>query len=175
MPHPLVIVNGSFWVEILSIIKGTIARFALEDGMDDAQVHELLAEYVQVIEGAREEIFIATARDITKYLNFYKVYPTEGAHDEFKGIYFTGMAVSRFLVRLGLTDLNKLHLRAVLRLLDFRLEYPHRVRRPKLTERIRSLIDSGDKEMQDHLGIYGWYMIYKCLYNSASDRAKDIL
>lgn len=172
MPHPLVMVHGSEWTKILKNIKEAIAIIALGDGISEEAVATLIDSYVKSIEGNRDQIFLNTAMGIVQYLNFYNVKPTEGVHDEFKGIYFTGMAVSDFLSDLGFADLNKLHLKAVLSLLDFRLEEPFKVRRPVLTERIRSVIDNNAIESQ--LGKYGWYLIYKCLYNSANQKSKII-
>jgi hypothetical protein len=172
MPHPLVIVHGSEWIKILHYIKQTIALFALSEGNSEEDVAKLIEQYVNEIEENRQDIFLQTAVGIVEYLNFYKVFPTEGVHDEFKGIYFTGVAVSRHLVRLGLADLNKFHLKALLRLLDFRLEEPHKIRRPRLTERVLSVIDNN--AMDAHLGKYGWYLIYKCLYNSVNEKSKTI-
>lgn len=172
MPHPLVIIHGSEWTKILGYLKETIAFLSLHDEVAEDDVNKLIDQYVKEIEGNRDNIFLSTALGIVQYLNFYKVFPTEGVHDEFKGIYFTGMAVSEHLKRLGLADLNKLHLRAVLRLLDFRLEEPFKVRRPVLTARIRSVIDNN--AVESHLGKYGWYLVYKCLYNAANSKSKTI-
>lgn len=172
MPHPLVIVHGLDWKRILEHFKNTIAFLALHDSLSEADVDKLIEQYVSEIESNRDNIFLFTAHGIVQYLNFYNVFPTQGAHDEFKGIYFTGMAVSDHLNRLGLVDLNKLHLRAVLRLLDFRLEEPFKVRRPVLTERVRSVIDNN--ALDQHLGKYGWYLIYKCLYNAANEKSKTL-
>jgi hypothetical protein len=172
MPHPLVIVHGRDWSKFLKYIKETIALLAFSDGLDVASVDALVKKYLGEIEVNREDIFLATAGDIVRYLNFYKVFPTEGVHDEFKGIYFTGMAVSRRLDHLGLVDLNKFHLRAMLRLLDFRLAEPYKANRTQLTQRIRSVIDNN--VLGEHLGKYGWYLIYKCLYNAANERSKTI-
>lgn len=170
MPHPLVMVNGSEWTKFLKYTKETIVLLADHDGLHPDDIEKLIGRYVKEIEDNRDNIFLATAMGIVQYLNFYNVIPSEGVHDEFKGIYFTGMAVSQHLNRLGLADLNKLHLRAVLRLLDFRLEEPFKVRRLVLTARIRSVVDNN--AVDTHLGKYGWYLIYKCLYNAANDKSK---
>ena len=142
MSHPLVTIHGKDWTKLLEYFKESIAFIALGDKVLEEDVTKLIEQYVKEVEGNRETIFLATAIGIVQYLNFYKVIPTEGVHDEFKGIYFTGMAVSEHLNRLGLADLNKFHLRAMLRLLDLRLEVPFKVRRPILSERILSVIDN---------------------------------
>lgn len=172
MSHPLVMVHGSEWTKLLKYLKESISLIALHDGISEEAVEILIANYVKAIEEDKENIFLFTANGILQYLNFYNVIPTQGVHDEFKGIYFTGMAVSDRLIQLGFADLNKLHLRAVLRLLDFRLAEPHKIRRPDLTTRIRTVIDNNSVE--SHLGKYGWYLIYKCLFNSVNEKSKSI-
>lgn len=172
MAHPLVVLYGSEWIKFLKHIKETIALLALKDGTDQDTVATLIKQYVDNIEDGRDGIFISSARGIVEYLNFYRVFPTEAVHDEFKGIYFIGMDVSKHLMSLGLADLNKLHLRAMLALLDFRLEHPHKASRSVLTERMRAIIDNNAVEA--HLGKYGWYLIYKCLFNASNDRSKTL-
>lgn len=173
MSHPLVTIHSHDWIELLEYLKQTIYFLAREeDGKTEEEASKFIEIYVKQIEDNRETIFLATAYGIVKYLNFYNVMPSEGVHDEFKGIYFTGMAVSEHLNNLELTDLNKLHLRAMLRLLDFRLAYPHKVNRKLLTSRIKSVIKNNS--LDKHLGLYGWYITYKCLFNSANEKSKTI-
>ncbi len=172
MAHPLVTIHGRQWTDFLSYIKDSIAVIALEESQSSEQVDKLLAQYLSEIESNRDAIFLDTAYGIVGYCNFYNVRPTEGVHDEFKGIYFSGFAVSSHLKRVGLMELNKLHLKAMLRLLDFRLQYPHKVWRPTLTSRILSVIDNNS--IDNHLGQYGWYLIYKCLFNAANEKSKTI-
>ncbi len=172
MPHPLVIIHGHDWTKLLKHIKDTIALLAIKEGRSDTEVEKLIEMYVTNIEDNHDNIFLASAVGIVQYLNFYNVFPTEGVHDEFKGVYFTGIAISEHLEKLGLADLNKFHLRAVLRILDYRLYEPYRVNRPLLTERIRSVIDNN--AIKTHLGKYGWYLIYKCLYNAANEKSKTL-
>lgn len=172
MSHPLVTIHGRDWTAILGFYKQTIAFLALHDNVSEEAVEILIQNYVKAIEDNRDAIFLSTARGILQYLNFYDVVPTQGVHDEFKGIYFSGMAVSEHLSHLGYADLNKLHLRAMLRLLDFRLQEPHNVRRPDLSKRIRTVIDNN--AVDEHLGKYGWYLVYKCLYNSVNEKSKRL-
>lgn len=172
MAHPFIMVNGPDWIRILENFKKTIAYLALQDGIGEEEVSKLIEQYVRAIEDDRINIFKLTADGIVEYINFYKVFPTEGVYDEFKGIYFTGMAVSKRLTQLGLVDLNKFHLKAMLMSLDFRLENPFGASRPLLTERIHSIIDNN--MLESHLGKYGWYLIYKCLYNAANAKSKTI-
>lgn len=172
MSHPLVTINGKEWTKYLDHFQHAIGFLALQDGLDEQSVENLISQYHTSIVDDINNIFLQTAMSIVQYLNFYNVLPTQGVHDEFKGIFYTGMAVSDKLVSLGLLDLNKLHLRAVLGLLDFRLDNPHKVRRPALSQRIRSVIDNN--ALETHLGKYGWYLTYKCLYNSANEKSKTL-
>lgn len=173
MSHPFVTIHGNDWIELLNYLKQTIYFLAREeDKKTEDEARKFISEYVTQIEENRENIFLVTAHGIVKYLNFYNVMPHEGVHDEFKGIYFTGMAVSEHLNNLELTELNKLHLRAMLRLLDFRLAFPHKVNRKLLTTRIKSVINNNS--VDKHLGLYGWYITYKCLFNAANEKSKTI-
>lgn len=172
MSHPLVTVNGKEWTKYLDHFQHAIGFLALQDGLDEQNVESLINQYHVSILDDMNNIFLQTAMSIVQYLNFYNVMPTQGVHDEFKGIFYTGMAVSDKLVSIGLLDLNKYHLRAVLGLLDFRLDNPHKVRRPALSQRIRSVIDNN--AINTHLGKYGWYLTYKCLYNSANEKSKTL-
>lgn len=175
MAHPYVMVNGDRWIIFLEHFRDTIAAIARLDKKTDAEIAELSDSYVRAIEDNRNKIFLATASGMVRYIHFYNVAPKEGAYDEFKGIYFIGMAVSLRLLDLGLADLNKLHLRAMLRLLDMRLREPYDIRRPTLSERILSLINNGaNLAIDEHLGTYGWYLIYKCLYNSVHGKSRSI-
>jgi hypothetical protein len=53
--------------------------------------------------------------------------------------------------------------------LDFRLS-SRNARRVELSNRIRSVINNN--ALDEHLGKYGWYLIYKCLFNAASDKER---
>lgn len=173
--------NGEEWTKYLNIFQKSICFILMKDVIDGKVTNQadidsakektsLLAEqYFNEVNKNKIEIFKSTASSMDEYLNFYQVYPKNGEHDEFKGIFFTGMAVSKQLVSSGLLDLNKYHLNAVLGLMDYRLDEPYKVSRKILTERIRSMIDNN--VIESHLGKYGWYLTYKCLYNSAQDRA----
>lgn len=178
-------IRGEEWTKYLNYFQKAICFYLLDEVTsgkitDQQKVNEIeektdtyAKQYYEAVNKYRFEIFKSTALSMDEYLNFYQVYPKDGEHDEFKGIYFTGMAVSRQLVTLGLLDLNKCHLIAVLALMDYRLDKPYEISRKLLTERIKSMIDNN--VLDTHLGKYGWYLIYKCLYNSVSDRANQTL
>lgn len=172
MSHPLITIHGNSWIRMLTDFSETISLLALGDGKPEVDVELLVSQYHQAVESNRDHIFLGTAHGITQYLNLYAVLPKEGAYDEFKNIYFTGLAASACLKRDGLVELNKYQLRAILRLLDYRLESPYKIRRPDLTKRIKSIIT--ENLVDEHLGKYGWYLIYKCLFNSANDNSLSL-
>lgn len=172
-------ISGDNWSKYLNALQkgltfivadSLISVEKTEEEKQEAQVKvELLAkQYYETVKSNIDVLFHNTALEMAKYVNFYEVYPKGGQHDELKGIFFTGMAISDLLVSLGYLDLNRYHLNAVLGLMDYRLDEPYRAKREVLTERIRSMIDNN--VVAEHLGKYGWYLIYKCLYNSAAER-----
>ncbi|MBD9359934.1 hypothetical protein [Methylomonas fluvii] len=169
MAHPYIQINGNYWVETLKFLQETIVAIALKE-LSQEEAFNYSATYASLANNNKEKIFNASVLLISSYINFYKVSPREGIYDEFKLIYFLGIAVSIQLKSNGLYDLDKMHLRAVLRLLDLRLHEPHRANRQVLSDRITKAINNG--VIQDHFGSYGWYLIYKCLYNAANLRSK---
>lgn len=170
MAHPYITVNGKSWVEILHHLQTALAGISLQSGNSPDDTKSLVDTYHKTIESKKDVLFELAAVGIVEYCNFYKVTPDKGVHDEFKGIYFTGIAISKYLVQVGLVDINKLHLKAMLGLLDFRLS-SRNARRVELSNRIRSVINNN--ALDEHLGKYGWYLIYKCLFNAASDKEKQ--
>lgn len=170
MAHPYVMVKGKSWVEILHHLQTMLTAISIKSGNSDDQTRVIVKNYHDAIEDKKMILFEVAASGIVEYCNFYKITPDKGVHDEFKGIYFTGIAISQYLVKLGLADINKLHLKAMLALLDFRLSSRNACRRD-LSDRLRSIINNN--ALDEHLGKYGWYLIYKCLFNAASP-ATDI-
>lgn len=179
MNEPKFFLHGYEWSKYLNYFQKGISFIYLQD-VTDGKITEndeielitekartLASQYFKTITDNKEEILDLTLVGMREYLNFYQVYPQEGEHDEFKGIFYTGMAISKILVKLGLLDLNKLHLKAVLLLMDHRLESPLNARRNALSERISSMINNN--VLDDHLGKYGWYLIYKCLFNATEE------
>ena len=164
MAHPYITVNGKTWVEILHHLQTALSAISLKSGNTPEETRKIVDSYHQVIEGKKEVLFEMAAAGIVEYCNFYKITPDKGVHDEFKGIYFTGIAISKYLVLLGLADINKLHLKAMLALLDFRLSSRSACRKD-LSDRVRIIINNNG--LDEHLGKYGWYLIYKCLFNAA--------
>lgn len=172
MPHPYIEVNKKSWGIILTSLQQTIALIASGSGSTEAQADAYLNQYSSVINANANGIYEAATTGINQYINFYNISPKEGVYDEFKNIYFLGTAITIWLNKSGLADLNKLHQKAMLRLLDLRLLVPHDVRRPTLSDRVTSAINNN--ALNEHFGMYGWYIVYKCLFNAANLRSKSI-
>lgn len=175
MSHPYIQINGKAWTEMLIRMQETVVAIVLNDSLEattPCDVDAIGAEYARIVNNNKEDLFRATTQMIVAYINFYQVHPNEGIYDEFKSIYFIGMAMSAKLINDGHNDLNKLHLRAVLRLLDIRLEVPHKAFRPQLSDRIKKAIKNDT--ISKHYGDYGWYLIYKCLFNAANERSNTV-
>ena len=168
MAHPYITVNGKHWVEILHHLQTALTAISLKQGNSEEQTEEFTKKYHETIEEKKPILFEVAALGIVNYCNFYKITPDKGVHDEFKGIYFAGVAISKYLVDLGLVDINKLHLKAMLALLDFRLSKRNACRKD-LSERVRTIINNNG--LDEHLGKYGWYLLYKCLYNAAENKS----
>ncbi len=105
--------------------------------------------------------------ELSYYLNFYNVIPANDVYDEFKNFYFLGMAITTELEKRGVKDLVKLQLKAILHLLDVRLNSVG-ARRAPLTHRLSNAIDNG--AIKKDFGRFGWYILYKCLFNAAYER-----
>lgn len=165
---------------MLVCLQETIVAIVLNDKSETPELlaqatsdaEALASEYAGIVNANREELFRATTQMMVAYINFYRVHPNEGAYDEFKSIYFIGMAMSARLINDGHNELNKLHLRAMLRLLDLRLEVPHKAFRSQLSDRIKKAINNDC--INKHYGDYGWYLIYKCLFNAANEKSKTV-
>lgn len=167
MTHPYITINKESWGTVLKSYTQALALIADKELGSLTLVESQLAQYAAVINTNSSQIFELAASGIQQYLNFYRVSPQEGIYDEFKNIYFLGSAISETLKASGLADLNKLHQKAMLRLLDFRLQHPFKAYRPALSSRLVAAINNNT--VQQHFGSYGWYIIYKCLYNAAAN------
>lgn len=172
MAHPLIQVNKSSWLDILNVMKDTLPFVIsrLETNHYTASsIDNFVKEYVEIINLKLDDILNGCTGEITRYINSYQVEPRDTL-DEFKGIYFLGVAISAQLERSGHKELKKLHQFTVLHLLNSRLSIPYDALRPQLARRIGWAISNGD--IENHLGKYGWYLLYKCLYNAARDSVK---
>lgn len=159
------------FLEILEVIQTSILVLIRDEGKIPVQVIEPMNEqWADVINRHYPEIYTQTHEKINKYLNFYNVYPESQNCDEFKYIYFIGLTVANKLKEEGMIDHTKYHLRAILRLLDYRLLSPYNAYRPQLSERIQKAIEN--HKVYEHYGEFGWYLLYKCLYNAAAEAHK---
>lgn len=105
--------------------------------------------------------------ELADYCNSYEVVPTDDVFDEFKIYYFLGMAIATELEKIGSNDLVRLQLLAMLQLLNIRLKSVQALRQQS-TDRISNAIKH--EAIHKDFGKFGWYIICKCLYNSAKDR-----
>ena len=159
--------DRKIYFEALEQIQKTIVSIVLEEGrIPESVVEPMNEQWVDVINRNYEDLFTQVYERINKYLNFYNVQPHKQS-DEFKYFYFSGMVIADKLNNEGMVEHAKYHLRAILKILDYRLESPYKAKRPQLSERIEKAIEN--REIEKHFGEYGWYMIYKCLFNSAHD------
>lgn len=154
--------------ETIELFVELIGTVAVEESKSNPK--QLQDDYEKFVIAYIERIVHHWRTGVEYYLHFYDVFPSDGKCDEFKNIYFIGTAISKELQNLGVSDLAKLQQIAVLKLLDYRLFMDAGTHRPELTYRIRRSINF-DK-ISDDLGRFGWYMIYKCLFNAAIDAKK---
>lgn len=137
-----------------------------------ASENELLhAQYRDFLAKNDKKIVELAVLKVNRYINLYRVSPTEGVLDELKSIYFLGMTIAELLDRVGLGNLSRIQMKAVVFLLDYRLLVPHRAARRQLTERLITAIDDGN--LTDHFGEFGLYITYKCLLNSLTERSEE--
>jgi hypothetical protein len=163
--HPYIQINLSAWKTILESLKQAIILIADETGSSEDEIKGIIQQYSTII--ADDDIAIYAMLGIKQYIDTYKVAPSEGIYDEFKNIYFLGAAITQKLNTEGFSELRQIHQLAVLRLLDARLYHPYKVNRPVLSQRVASTIKNNS--VNDHFGMFGWYLIYKCLFNAASE------
>lgn len=160
-------IDQKIFFQTLEEIQKAMVAVATDEGRIPEEVLEPMNEqWVGVVDRNYKDILNLTYDKINKYLNFYNVQPDKQS-DEFKYFYFSGMVIAEKLNAEGMVDHEKYHLRGLLKILDHRLEYPYQARRPQLSDRIVKAIEN--REIDKHFGEYGWYMIYKCLYNAAYD------
>lgn len=171
MPHPYLTINRDAWITTSDALYQSIVKIATDDGMTREQIGAMSSQYSTIVGNFWGDIENATFGHIVRYINFYRIAPSGGVFDEFKNIYFLGKAILVHLNAAGLVDVARLHQRAMLRLLNFRLQFPYNAEREPLTERIRAAIEHGT--IVEHFGEYGWYIIYKCLFNAAREARRE--
>lgn len=150
--------RGSF-VAITRAYVEAFPRAYRAFGASSDDFEESLASYASVIEENCEAIYRVAAAEISTYLNLYNIHANKSA-DEFKIIYYVGVAIERHLQRVGLAYVGQVHSFAMVGLLDFRLQTLN-YKKPQLTKALTRLIKLG--KLESELGATGCYMIYKCV------------
>lgn len=154
-------------IKTLQFFRETITKIADEQGTETSKITDIGIRYAGFVEDNHAKIFENMASELGYYLNFYNVYPSNDVYDEFKNYYFLGTAITKELEQRGMRDLVKLQLLAVQRLLDLRL-HSVEARRQTLTKRMVDAIENGS--VAADFGRFGWYILYKCLFNAATER-----
>ncbi|MDC4756691.1 hypothetical protein NQ807_11965 [Acinetobacter baumannii] len=158
------------YLDILEVIRGSMRAFIKDEGkIPESVIDPMEEQWIELINRNFQEIYIQTHEKVNKYLNFYNVLPDKLSSDEFKYIYFIGMTVADKLKEEGMVDHARYHLKAILRLLDYRLKDPYDAYRPQLSLRIQKTIDN--HKINEHFGEFGWYLLYKCLFNAAKEKS----
>lgn len=158
-------------IDTLKFFRETVSFLAQDEITDVSVLTDINLRYSAFIQHNRDAIADNMQSELAYYLNFYNVTPANDVYDEFKNFYFLGMAITTELEKRGVKDLVKLQLKAVLHLLNVRLNSvgAHRV---QLTRRLSNAIDNG--AIKSDFGRFGWYILYKCLFNAATERVASI-
>ena len=122
MAHPLIEINRQSWLDILNIMKDTLPVVAsrIEGHVYSiGTIDGFLKDYSETINYNMQDILSGCAGEIARYLNSYRVEPRDYV-DEFKGIYFLGVAITAQLNRSGHAELRRIHQFTTLHLLNSR-------------------------------------------------------
>ncbi len=160
--------TSTYLRETVEAYAELVFEIAEEDLSDPAKARTVLDVYTGFVKAYIAPIVQGWRKDIEYYLNSYEVRPKDGVCDEFKNIYFLGVAISREMKQVGLADIAKYQQIAMLKLLDFRLFDDVNIARPQLTARVRRAIESG--ALENDFGRFGLYLVYRCLFNFAKDQ-----
>lgn len=159
--------NVEHVIDTLKFFRETVSLLVQNESNDVSVITNTNLRYAAFIQQNMESIADNMQSEMAYYLNFYNVTPANDVYDEFKNFYFLGMAITSELEKRGIKDLVKLQLKALLHLLDVRLSTVS-ANRTQLTKRLSNAIDNG--AIKNDFGRFGWYILYKCLYNAAIDR-----
>ncbi len=154
-------------IDTLKFFRETVSLLAQHETADVAVLTNINLHYATFIQHNIEAIAENMQSELAYYLNFYNVTPANDVYDEFKNFYFLGMAITTELEKRGAKHLVKLQLKALLHLLNVRLNTVGAHRAP-LTRRLSNAIDNG--AIKNDFGRFGWYVLYKCLFNAAKER-----
>lgn len=154
-------------IDTLQFFRETVSYLVQLENVDVERVTSINLHYAAFIQNHIAKIADNWQYELAYYLNFYNVNPENDVYDEFKNFYFIGMAITTELEERGAKDLVKLQLKALLHLLNTRLNTVG-AHRSQLTRRISNAIDNG--AIRKDFGRFGWYILYKCLFNAAIER-----
>jgi hypothetical protein len=126
---------------------------------ETADVQSSLEEYSAVIEAKTQELVTITGEEIGFYTNLYNVHTNQSA-DEFKLIYYVGIALERHLKSQGLDHVGKAHMYAMIGMLDYRLR-ELQIFKPLMSKAMLTLVDTGRFHVE--MGRNGCYLLYKCV------------
>lgn len=136
-----------------------------------SEAEEVLLSFINTAEAYSNQIVLAIAAEMQRYVNYYSVNAARGP-DEFKLVYFTGSRLAGFLERDGYTLCCKVVQHSMVLMLDDCLKkYVGERGRPELKERMIKLITDG--KVEECLGSHGLYLIYKCSANLMSGRTAN--
>lgn len=158
MSTAIEIVLKSDFRDLIQVYIATFAHSYARLNSGPADFDQDLAIYDSLINSKSDDIIRAAAFSITGYSHLYKVLPRE-TFDEFKIIYYLGLAIERHLTKAGHAKIVQVHMFTLIGLMDEALRRKGVVK-PQLTGAMTQLIRFGyfDRE----LGNTGCYLIYKC-------------
>lgn len=155
----------NYWVEALTYFGDVIAYMASDtDSKPEAEVSKMVEDYREAVLQDHEQIFNKAASELKFYMNFYDVRAKSGAPDELKIFYFLGTSIAESLGKLGLSDLQQYQLKAVQRIFNKILAQVNAYR-ADLSKRMDTAIEKG--AIAKDFGRFGWYIVHRCLLNSA--------
>lgn len=146
-------------LDFISIYVATYSHSYLKFDPSQPGYGQSLVAYKKTVLDNAESICRAAAAGIGTYLYDYDIRPNESV-DEYKHIYFIGLAIHSQLKARALHHAARVHLVSMIGLLDYRLKslgYD----KPQLRKAMVKLIRH-DKFETD-LGAIGCYLIFKCV------------
>jgi len=153
--------------DLIQVYIATFAHSYARLNSGPADFDKDLVVYDNLINAKAEDIIRAAAFGISGYSNLYKVMPRE-TFDEFKIIYYLGLAIEKHLTKAGHAKIVQVHMFTLIGLMDEALKRKG-VLKPQLTGAMTTLIRFGHFDRE--LGNTGCYLIYKCSSTAPSHMA----
>ena len=167
MNRPYEIILTESFRELLPIYVSTFGASAIEFGLDNEHRYlELLGFYENVIENDVEKIFELAVRFVGQYMNQFKIHAVNTI-DEYKSIYFLGIAISSILDGYEFHSTAKVNLFSMVKMLDYRLTTLNAFR-PQMSVALQDQIRRN--KFYDKFGNTGCYLLYKCIGSAVSER-----